>query len=303
MQLTTVFHLASGVPYCWRCSPVGEGERAHLVAMIDLLPPSQTLLVTDAGFAGYGLLRRLLGRGDVDVLMRVGGNVALLTDLGYDWRQETGVVYLWPKREQDRAERDLDAGRETAASPPIVLRLVVLHERVGRRVRSVYLLTNVRCRRRLSDGRAGRIYRSRWGVETAFRGLKQTMERHKVASRTPNRALLEVEWAMLALWVLGLLSAGEKARCGGDVGAWSVAESLRVMRNAMARPWRKSPNGGVLGELRRAAKDDYRRTSSKRARRRRDKKRDRPPGPPKARKATKAEKALAQRVLEQRRAA
>ena len=300
MQLTTVFHLASGVPYCWRCSPVGEGERSHLLAMADLLPP-RTLLVADAGFAGYGLVKRLLDAGR-DLLMRVGGNVALLADLGYDWRQDGSTVYLWPGRERARAGRDLDAGREPDAVP-LVMRLVVLHERVGREVRSVYLLTNVRCRRRLSDARAGRIYRRRWVAETAYRGLKQTMERRKVCSRTPGRALLEVEWAMLSLWFLGLLSVREKARCGRDVGAWSVAASLRVVRDAMGRPWAKSPNGGVLGELRRAAKDAYERTSSKRARRRRDKKRDRPPGPPNARKATRAEKALAQRVLEQRRAA
>jgi hypothetical protein len=301
VQLTAVFHLASGVPWCWRCSSVREGERTHLEAMADLLPP-RTLLVTDAGFAGYTLVKRLTD-GGTDVLMRVGGNVRLLTGLGCDWRQDGSTVYLWPKGKQAEAERDLKAGRAPAEAAPLVMRLVVLHERVGRRRKTVYLLTNVRCRRRLSDARAGRIYRQRWVAETAYRGFKETMERRKVCSRTPERALLELEWAMLAMWLLGLLSAGPKARCGRDVGAWSVAASLRVMRGAMARPWRKSPNGGVLGELRRAAKDDCKRTSSKQARRRRDKKRDRPPGPPKARKATRAEKALAQRIIEQKRAA
>ena len=85
-------------------------ERAHLKSMVPDLP-AQALVVADAGFVGYALCRRLLRHG-THFLLRVGGNMTLLTDLGYYHEEREGLVYLWPQKHR--------RGR------PLVLRLIVL---------------------------------------------------------------------------------------------------------------------------------------------------------------------------------
>jgi hypothetical protein len=78
--LTTLWHLGWGLPYDFRVGPGTDSERRHLDTMVDGLP-AQTLLVADAGFVSYALCQRLQAAGHAFVL-RVGGNLTLLTELG-----------------------------------------------------------------------------------------------------------------------------------------------------------------------------------------------------------------------------
>lgn len=286
--VTTLYHLASGLPWAWERGGARASERDHLRAMLGLLP-EKALLVADAGFTGYDLLRSLIEAGK-DFLIRVGANVSLLTKLGHA-EERAGTVYLWP------------AGKRDAGDDPLVLRLVRVVKGRGKRRRVVYLLTNVTDERVLSDAAAGRIYKMRWGVEVMYRSLKQTLEARKMRSDSPARAGVELDWALMGLWVLGLMCVGQVIATRRPPRAWSPAAALRVVRTAIDRPGDKSPGGGVLGELRRAVLDDYERAGSKTARHRRDKKKDKPPGKPKARNARKAEVLLAKKVWKQRRAA
>jgi len=282
--LTTLVHLNSGVVWDWRRGKAGASERQHLTEMIGQMP-EQTLLLIDAGFAGYGLLSSLLAAGK-DFLVRIGGNVRLLKNLGHV-EERDGTVYLWPKDRQ----KDQD--------PPLVLRLVRIVTGRGKRRRCVYLLTNVTDRRRLSDELAGKIYRKRWGVEVMYRSLKQTMQARKMRSDSPQRAEVELDWMMMGLWVLALLSARQIATTRRSPEDWSPAEALRIVTVAIQRPHDKAPGGGVCGQLRYAVQDQYERSSSKQARHRRDKKKERPPKKPKARNARKTEIVLAQKLWDQ----
>ena len=63
--------------------------------------------------------------------------------------------------------------------PPLVLRLI--------RVGPVCLVTDMTDPRRLSARTAAELYRRRWGLEVAFRSLKQTLERRRVRSGTAAR--------------------------------------------------------------------------------------------------------------------
>ena len=56
--------------------------------------PDDALLVADAGFIGYEFWKSLIEE-NVKFLVRVGGNVRLLTELGYA-KECKGTVYLWP---------------------------------------------------------------------------------------------------------------------------------------------------------------------------------------------------------------
>ena len=272
--VTVIFHVVSGVLWDWRRGRADAAERPHLRQMLGGLP-KRTLLLADAGFTGFELLRKILSAGH-DFIVRVGSNVRLLRRLGYRLREHDGIVYLWPANQRRRR--------------PLVLRLVVVHD--GRK--AVYLLTSVLSEAVLTDQEIGGIYRWRWGVEVLYRSLKQTMGKRMLRSDSPKLARVELDWAMVSLWLLGLLAAEETMRAGAEPGRWSVAIALRAVRRAMQRLEIATTEGGLFGQLARATKDNYVRRRKKAARNWPHKKRERPPGAPKVRIATGAEVRRAQ---------
>lgn len=280
--LTTLFHAATGLPWAFARGPARDPERSHLLSMLDTLPPA-AMLLADAGFTGYELLSSLTASGRSFVI-RVGANVSLLTGLGYAVREFDGLVYLWPARARRRRR------------PPMVLRLVRL---VDGRNRVVCLLTDVLDAGRLSDAAAGELYRLRWGVELLYRALKQTMRRRKMLSDGPAHARAELDWSFVGLWLLALMNA----KAAGAQRRGSPAAALRVVRRAMAG--RPAGAGGRRRRVRAAlarchAADGYTRRSVKAARHWPHKKRDRPPGQPRARNATEDEVRLARSVVRER---
>jgi hypothetical protein len=272
MVLTCAFHLGTGLPWSFLRGHARSSERRHLCGLLAALPPG-ALLVADAGFTGYEFWRRVAGSGR-SFLVRVGSNVRLVEGLGVAARAYgDGTVWVWPADQQKKRR------------PPLVLRLIALTD--GRN-RTVYLLTDVLDPGRLGGAAAGRLYAMRWGVEVAFRALKQTLGRRKLLSDSPRNARAELSWAMVGLWTLLLIKA---ERCPRLTGARGVAAVLRVLRRAMAdgRADVRRALGGVKG-------DAYRRSRPKEARHWPHKKRPKPPGKPKARNVTEAELALAKEL-------
>jgi hypothetical protein len=290
LLLTSLFHLGSGLlwNFC-RDGQRGHSERQHLSRMLPTLPAG-AMLLADAGFTGYDLLKSILDGGR-HFLIRVGGNVRLLRKLGYRVREHGQVVYLWPDQKQGRSPnryrrlpKDL-----SKVGVPLVLRLIPLTDGRGRQMA---LLTDVLDRRKLSDAAAASMYRLRWGVEVAWRNLKQTMGRRRLHSYCPSAALMELDWAMAGLWMLGLLSVSRLLEAGHRPQHSSVASALRVLREAMRGQGRGSLGSGLAA----AMKDAYVRHGSKKARHYPHKRRQKPPGLPRARNATAAEVRLAKRV-------
>ena len=287
LALTVLYHMGTGLPWAWRTGPGTDAERGHLRSMLSTLPPG-ALLVADAGFTGYDLLRTLLKQG-LSFLIRVGANVTLLKDLGLEVAVDGDTVWLWPQNKRDEQ--------------PLKLRLIRLKRDSGS-PDEMCLLTNVFDRERLSDETAAALYKMRWGVEVFFRSFKQTLQQRKMRSRSPEAAMLELHWALVALLLLGLMSVEPLMAEGHDPLRLSVATALRVVRHSMQTPraWR------IRGDLRmllgkKALKDGYRRRGSKKARDWPHKKRESPPGVPKIRKATNAESIKAKRIYETKRAA
>ena len=278
--LTMVLHLGTGLIWDWRRGRGNSAERDQLREMLSALP-QRTLLVADAGFTGYDLLRELR-RAKHSFVIRVGSNVTLLKKLGYAVREHEGIVYLWPQNR--RKQR------------PLILRLVRVHD--GRK--EMCLLTDVLDESKLSDREVAELYRLRWIVEVQFRSLKQTMERRKMLSTTPGNAVVELDWAVVAMWMLELMTAEAVAR--RDRRRWSVAKTLQVVRR-MLRGRQRPPAGGLRGQLRKAVIDRYARKRSKSARNWPHKKRERPPGTPRVRTANRSEALLAQKLRAQKPAA
>jgi len=281
MWVTTLWHIGTGLPWCWKIGKANDAERNHLRDMLPLLP-EKSLLIADAGFTGYELMTKIWSAGH-SFLIRVGSNVRLLKELGYAEIEDDGTVYLWPQK----AMKNL--------KPPLVLRMIVLQ----RRGKKIFLLTNVE-EEKLSDRQAGVFYEMRWGVEVFYRSLKQTLSRRKMLSRAPRQAKAELAWAMVGLKVLGLMSVEQIIQRGRDPLSWSVAMALRVVRNAMTN---HTGRVNVLSSLCDCVKDAYVRKSLKKARNWPHKKNELPPGEPKIRKANKMEIEMIKEITNKQNAA
>jgi hypothetical protein len=288
--LTSLWHMGSGLPWSWRIGRADSCERYHLRDMLAELPTG-SLLVCDAGFAGYNLLRQMRRR-QLHLLVRVGSNIHLLRRLGCR-REGKQTVYLWPGGGRGRSRR----------RSPLPLRLIKLvkprHKRHGRKTpRAAYVVTDLPASR-LSQHAAQTLYAMRWGVEVFYRGLKQKLQRRKMLSASPRRARVELHWAMLGLWLIGLLAVRAAIAAGHDPLGWSVALALRAVRDAVRGEHGLAPALAAAA----AGADHYRRTGSKTARRWPHKKRDHPPGPPHVRDATSSEISRAREVYDERVAA
>jgi hypothetical protein len=135
-----------------------------------------------------------------------------------------------------------------------------------------------------------------------YRSLKQTMQKRKMLSTSPEKARVELDWALAGLWMLGLLTVQRMVRRRVSPLRWSVAQSLRVVRRVMSgRGARQAARG--LCALARATKDTYRRRRPKTARDWPAKKTQSPPQPPKIRMARRDEKRYVQRFKARKAAA
>jgi hypothetical protein len=290
--LTTLWHMGSGLPWSWRIGRADSCERHHLRDMLRELP-CESLLVCDAGFAGYDLFRRMRRR-KLHLLVRVGSNIHLLRRLGCR-REGTETVYLWPGGGRGRSRR----------RSPLPLRLIKLQNKRRRsrgrktpKARAAYVVTDLPASR-LTRRTAATLYAMRWGVEVFYRGLKQKLQRRKMLSASPKRARVELHWAVLGLWLIGLLVVRAALRAGRDPLGWSVALALRAVRDAVRG------QRGLGPALAAAARgpDRYQRTGSKASRHWPHKKTDRPPGPSHVRDATAEEIRHAREVYDERIAA
>ena len=267
MMALLLVHLGVMLPWAWKIGNAADPERSLLRDLLGRLP-AHTLLVADAGFTGFDLLSEMARRG-VSFLIRVGRGAHLLRGLGYSRREGRSTVYLWPDSMQSR--------------PPLVLRLI--------RVGDVWLITDVTDHRRLSRKAAAELYRRRWGVEVAFRTLKQTLERRKVRSGEAGNARAELAWSIAGLWVLGLLGVDALRSARVPARRLSFALALAAVRHAAHAP---RSTRALRGRLRRAVVDGYRRRGSRKAYRWPRKKRCAPPGAPRMTTATRAQVRAAQ---------
>jgi hypothetical protein len=280
--LTTLYHMGTGLPWDWHIGKGTESERDHLRLMLTLLPPG-SLIVADAGFTGYALMRSMLAAG-LSFLIRAGSNVSLLTELGMDWELHSDgqTVWLWPGNQR--------------RTPPLKLRLIRMRRASGD-AKEMCLLTNVFDRGRLPDEIAAVLYSMRWGVEVFYRSFKQTLRQRKLRSRSPRQARWELHWAMTALLLLGLMSVAAIVERGRDPLSWSVATALRAVRQVLHKKTRdRWGRAGLRARLAEAVKDDYQRRAPKKAHDWPHKKREQPPGTPKIRPATRTESRRAQKV-------
>jgi len=211
--------------------------------------PENTLFCGEAGFVGYAFWNGIVNKGH-HFLVRVGGNVRLLTDLGYA-RGRDGIVCVWP----DAAAR--------RGQPPLVLRLIEVKNERG----SMFLVTSVLSERALPNVKVAQLYSMRWGIELQFRSFKQTFGRRQLHSRTAECRYVELDWSLVGFWIIPLFAVKEQIKVDWPPESSSVALSSAIIQETMERSNEEALNGRVLSQqLSEAVLDSYVRTSSKDAR-------------------------------------
>jgi hypothetical protein len=273
--LTMVWHIGERLPWCWKMGPAYSSERHHLLDMLNEQEfPENTLFCADGGYIGYEFWRAIHDR-DHHFLIRVGANVRLLKSLAYV-RQRNDIVHSWPSRMMVKKQM------------PLELRL--LHFKDARN-RDVYLVTNVLKEKLLSRRQAGEIYRQRWGIELQFRSLKQTFCRTKLRSRTPDRAMVELEWSLIGLWMIQLLARKEQVKAHDPGRCTSIAAVLRIVRQVMHHDTAVPKRAECFTKrLAQAVTDKYQRKSKKGSRDYPRQKEHKPIGKPKLEVATNEQK-------------
>ena len=256
--ITMIWHMRLRLPWTWRLGASNSSERGHVTEMLQQEEfPENTLFCGDAGFVGYPLWSQLAKDGNF--LVRVGANVKLLSEQADVKKCGGGIVLCWPK------------GQMNSGAPPLKLRL--LRVKVGKT--KMWMLTSVLDRRKLTAKQVIRFYKMRWGIEVEFRGLKQTVDKHKLRCRNSDRLLVELDWSLRAMAVAELIALREQIVPEADGSSddnydpkeRSLANTMRALRTGMRNLHKfPQPGDGLLFQLSRALVQTYNHGTDKRAR-------------------------------------
>jgi len=254
--ITMMWHMRLRLPWTWRLGPSHASERDHVKEMLATEEfPKKTLFCGDAGFTGYPLWQTIL-QTKGHFVVRVGGNVNLLSEHADVKKLGGGIVLCWPK------------GKMESGEPPLRLRLVQV--RIGKT--KMWLLTSVLDSRQLTRRQLVRVYKMRWGIEVEFRGLKQTIDKHRLRCRNSDRLLVELNWSLCGMAVAELLALREQLAAQDrpsqldtcDPQDRSLANTMRALRKSMRN---LSKHGhALLQELSQAKVQRYQNRTDKRAR-------------------------------------
>jgi len=285
LWLTALVHLSTGMLWSWRLGKGNASEQHHLISLLKTLP-RLALLVCDAGYLGYDLLRAIL-HAQASFLIRMSSRAHLYTTGKVKLeRFGEGIVYYWPTWAQQQR------------LPPIQVRLIRLR---GKKV-DVWLLTNVLAPQRLSHAVAAKFYRWRWRNEGLFRTYKRTIGKVKLMSRTVALVHREAEASLLAVQLL-LAQGAWPLTQGRDtvVVLASPRQILLEIRREITIPiglyLGPRQHESYLQRLLRARCEQRQRRSSKVRRKWPGRKDHNPPKPPKIHTLSKAQKALMAKLL------
>ena len=290
--VSAVVHLSLGLLWSWRLGGPRASEQGHLARLLPTLP-RQALVVADAGYVGYALLRKLAAA-RCSFLIRLCGRAPLYTPQRVAFsRQREGLAYYWPKEAQKEGQ------------PPVVVRVLRLRGRkaVGRKRAEVWLMTNVFSAAQLPRAAASKFYRWRWRSEGLFRTYKRTLGKVKLLGRTVAQVHREAEGSLLATqlllaqgaWALQRAGAGR----GGRPSARQVLREVRVeIRDVTGRYLGPRQRQTYWQRLREVRGEGRRRRCRQRVRRRWPSRVDhKPPGPPRIRAMGTALKELLAKTL------
>jgi hypothetical protein len=216
-------HLPTGLLWSWRLGGPRASEHDHLARLVATWPRG-ALLVADAGYLGFALLRGLLAARQ-SFLIRLKSNVPLYTpQRGVLSRPREGRAYYWPKKAPKQG------------LPPVLVRLIRLRGQPltgqGKKV-AVWLMTDVLEEERLPRATAGKFYRWRWRNEGFFRTYKGTLGKVKLLGRTVQQVHREAEGSLLAVQLLLAHQALARPAAGRGGAVPQARHAVRVIRSEL----------------------------------------------------------------------
>jgi hypothetical protein len=277
--VTALVHLATGLLWSWQIGPGTAAEQEHLRRMLGTTS-SRALIVCDAAYMGYDLVRAIVGSGR-SFLFRMSSRVDLYTEGEAElegWVE--GPVLYWPKYAQE------------GGMAPVWCRLIRVPAK-GSVKHDVWLLTDVLEPARLSAKGAAKFYRWRWRNEGVFRVYKRTINKLKLTSRTVRLAHREAELSLLATQLL--LAHADLALRPAAGAAGEPAISPRKVLIEIRREMKEagSGRGRSYGRRLQGCRADAREQVSPKARRAWPRRKPHePPKPPKLHTLTEEQKAL-----------
>jgi len=292
--ITMMWHMSLRLPWTWRLGPSNSSERGHVMEMLKQEEfPENTLFCGDAGFVGYDFWKAILAAGG-NFLVRVGGNVNLLSEKADIKRLGGGIVLCWPKGK-------MDSGAE-----PLRLRLVKV--KIGKT--TMWMLTSVLDRKKLSKRKIITYYKMRWGVEVEYRGLKQTIDKRNLRCRNSDRVYVELDWSIRAMAFAELIALREQISQDNqsqthpeqdyDTKDRSLANTMRVLRKCMRNLHKYAdPHSDLLIQLSGALVQKYNNQTDKKARYRPKNLDKKPLGEPKVRKLSREEQGKLRKLNQQ----
>lgn len=280
---TSIVHLTLGFPFCWRLGKGGKAsERAHLIRMLPWLP-TLAMIVADAGYVGYDVVAAMRSA-KLFFLIRMSSNATFYTEDNTPLTEFCeGIVYYWPKRQQDQGK------------PAIRGRLLRIHSQ--RHKADVWLFTNVLDSRQLPLAMAGLYYRWRWENEGFFRTYKRTLKKVTLMSRTLRLVHREAEASMIATQLLlcqGALAMPIAKKDGPPVMCSPRGVLLEARRDIAGQ---SKPSKPFTERIARAQREQRVRTTPKQKRKWPRRKDHKPPQPPILLRLTKSQKAHVQNEL------
>jgi len=283
--ITMMWHMSLRLPWTWRLGPSNSSERGHVMEILQQEKfPENTLFCGDAGFVGYDFWNAILAAGG-NFLVRVGGNVNLLSEKADIKRLGGGIVLCWPK------------GKMDSGAKPLRLRLVKV--KIGKT--TMWMLTSVLDRKKLPNKTIIKYYKMRWGVEVEYRGLKQTIDKRNLRCRNSHRVYIELDWSIRAMAFAELLALREQipndkesqtqVEQHYDTKDRSLANTVRALRKCMRNLTKYAdPSGDLLSQLSRALVQKYNNRTDKKARYRPKNPDKKPLGEPNVRKMNRQER-------------
>jgi hypothetical protein len=256
LWITALVSLRTGVLWAWRLGTAKASERQHLLDLLEDLPRAAlatVLLVCDAGYISYELLRTLLDQ-ECSFLIRLSSKALLYSDEGIEvTRFVEGVFWYWTET------------AEKARKPP--LRVRVIRVASQKRKNDVWLVTNVLDASRLTAASAARVYRMRWESECFFKTYKRVVKDICLVSRTTVMVVREAEGSLLACQLLlaqgALALKAGGARAGRDADKCSAARVLREIRKEFKACAEPKPKTSFARRLHACGRDRGVRTSAK----------------------------------------
>lgn len=289
--ITMMWHMSLRLPWTWRLGPSNSSERGHVTEILEQEKfPENTLFCGDAGFVGYDFWSAILAAGG-DFLVRVGGNVSLLSEQADIKRLGGGLVLCWPR------------GKRTSGAQPLRLRLVKV--KIGKT--TMWMLTSVLDRKKLPKKKIVRYYKMRWGVEVEYRGLKQTIDKRHLRCRNSDRVYVELDWSIRAMAFAELIALREQVaddlerktqpKQAYDTKDRSLANTMRALRKCMRNLNKYAdPGSDLLSQLSEALVQKYNNRTDKRARYRPKNPDKKPLGEPTIRKPNRKEQEQLARI-------